>query len=163
MLLQRNRAYIVGTQCRLTYKGIQSYRLMNVRFLIVLLQIWRIRNAFGMIHGLQFSAFVFQYYGLVLDLLILGLQRASEMAGPPQISSNTGIRQPKPVTQFAYILVMSIVFTSFSDSRQMKHETWSNAIFLPIPIQPTTMSSIITTNAAGLGTVVWGWSNTMSI
>ena len=31
-------------------------------------------NAFGLIRGLQFSAFVFQYYGLVLDLLILGLQ-----------------------------------------------------------------------------------------
>ncbi|WOO77065.1 Pre-mRNA-processing-splicing factor 8 [Vanrija pseudolonga] len=40
-------------------------------------------NAYGMIRGLQFSSFVFQYYGLVLDLLILGLQRASEMAGPP--------------------------------------------------------------------------------
>ena len=39
-------------------------------------------NAYGLIRGLQFSAFVFQYYGLVLDLLILGLQRASEMAGP---------------------------------------------------------------------------------
>jgi len=37
-------------------------------------------NAYGLIRGLQFSAFVFQYYSLVLDLLILGLQRASEMA-----------------------------------------------------------------------------------
>jgi len=45
-------------------------------------------NAFGLIRGLQFSAFVFQYYGLVLDLLILGLQRASEMAGPPQMPNN---------------------------------------------------------------------------
>jgi len=42
-------------------------------------------NAYGMIRGLQFSSFVFQYYGLVLDLLILGLQRASELAGPPQM------------------------------------------------------------------------------
>jgi pre-mRNA-processing factor 8 len=41
-------------------------------------------NAYGLIRGLQFSSFVFQYYGLVLDLLILGLQRASELAGPPQ-------------------------------------------------------------------------------
>ena len=41
-------------------------------------------NSYGMIRGLQFSAFVFQYYGLVLDLLLLGLQRASEIAGPPQ-------------------------------------------------------------------------------
>ena len=40
-------------------------------------------NNYGMIRGLQFSAFVFQYYGLVLDLLLLGLQRASEIAGPP--------------------------------------------------------------------------------
>ncbi|KAK3691956.1 pre-mRNA-splicing factor 8 [Vermiconidia calcicola] len=40
-------------------------------------------NAYGMIRGLQFSAFVFQYYGLIIDLLVLGLQRASEMAGPP--------------------------------------------------------------------------------
>ena len=41
-------------------------------------------NSYGMIRGLQFSAFVFQYYGLVIDLLLLGLQRASEIAGPPQ-------------------------------------------------------------------------------
>lgn len=41
-------------------------------------------NTYGLIRGLQFSSFVTQYYGLVLDLLILGLQRASEMAGPPQ-------------------------------------------------------------------------------
>src|SRR6267154_3412402 len=41
-----------------------------------------------LLHGLQFSAFVFQYYGLVLDLLIVGLQRASKMAGPPQMPNN---------------------------------------------------------------------------
>ncbi|KAI9670175.1 MAG: pre-mRNA-splicing factor 8 [Alyxoria varia] len=40
-------------------------------------------NSYGMIRGLQFSGFVFQYYGLVIDLLLLGLQRASEIAGPP--------------------------------------------------------------------------------
>jgi len=40
-------------------------------------------NAYGMIRGLQFSAFVFQYYGLIIDLLLLGLERASDMAGPP--------------------------------------------------------------------------------
>ena len=45
-------------------------------------------NAYGLIRGLQFSAFVFQYYGLVLDLLVLGLQRASEMAGLPQMPNN---------------------------------------------------------------------------
>ncbi|VUC20380.1 unnamed protein product [Clonostachys rosea] len=41
-------------------------------------------NSYGMIRGLQFSAFVFQFYGLVLDLLLLGPQRASEIAGPPE-------------------------------------------------------------------------------
>eukprot|EP00559_Dactyliosolen_fragilissimus_P008345 CAMPEP_0184861990 /NCGR_PEP_ID=MMETSP0580-20130426/6537_1 /TAXON_ID=1118495 /ORGANISM="Dactyliosolen fragilissimus" /LENGTH=2469 /DNA_ID=CAMNT_0027359673 /DNA_START=168 /DNA_END=7577 /DNA_ORIENTATION=+ len=41
-------------------------------------------NAYGLIRGLQFASFVVQYYGLVLDLLVLGLSRASEIAGPPQ-------------------------------------------------------------------------------
>ena len=39
----------------------------------------------GIIRGLQFASFIVQYYGLVLDLLILGLRRASEIAGPPQV------------------------------------------------------------------------------
>ncbi|WFD31583.1 Pre-mRNA-processing-splicing factor 8 [Malassezia sp. CBS 17886] len=42
-------------------------------------------NSYGLLRGLQFSSFVFQYYGLILDLLILGLKRASEMAGPPKL------------------------------------------------------------------------------
>ena len=33
-------------------------------------------NAYGLIRGLQFASFVFQYYGLVLDLLVLGHERA---------------------------------------------------------------------------------------
>ncbi|WKY05644.1 hypothetical protein Q1695_006109 [Nippostrongylus brasiliensis] len=41
-------------------------------------------NSFGIIRGLQFASFIVQYYGLVLDLLILGLRRDSEIAGPPQ-------------------------------------------------------------------------------
>lgn len=40
-------------------------------------------NQYGLIRGLQFSSFVFQYYGLLMDLLILGLDRATELAGPP--------------------------------------------------------------------------------
>ena len=39
-------------------------------------------NAFGLIRGLQFSSFMFQYYGLMVDLLLLGLERANELAGP---------------------------------------------------------------------------------
>lgn len=42
-------------------------------------------NQIGMIRGLQFSSFVFQYYCLSMDLLILGLDRAAELAGPTQL------------------------------------------------------------------------------
>nr|CCA15592.1 PRP8 premRNA processing factor 8 homolog (S. cerevisiae) putative [Albugo laibachii Nc14]CCA16349.1 PREDICTED: similar to CG8877PA putative [Albugo laibachii Nc14] len=42
-------------------------------------------NSYGLIRGLQFGSFIFQYYGLVLDLLLLGLTRASELAGPPEL------------------------------------------------------------------------------
>ena len=42
-------------------------------------------NNYGLIRGLQFASFITQYYGLVLDLLLLGLTRASEIAGPPQL------------------------------------------------------------------------------
>lgn len=49
-------------------------------------------NQYGLIRGLQFSSFVVQYYGLVIDILLLGLQRASELAGPPN--------QPNDFLQF---------------------------------------------------------------
>jgi pre-mRNA-processing factor 8 len=39
-------------------------------------------NSYGLIRGLQFSSFVYNYYALILDLLILGLNRGSELAGP---------------------------------------------------------------------------------
>eukprot|EP00241_Pyramimonas_parkeae_P014868 CAMPEP_0114310796 /NCGR_PEP_ID=MMETSP0059-20121206/19450_1 /TAXON_ID=36894 /ORGANISM="Pyramimonas parkeae, Strain CCMP726" /LENGTH=2336 /DNA_ID=CAMNT_0001434863 /DNA_START=49 /DNA_END=7060 /DNA_ORIENTATION=- len=41
-------------------------------------------NSYGLLRGLQFASFITQYYGVVLDLLVLGLTRASELAGPPQ-------------------------------------------------------------------------------
>lgn len=41
-------------------------------------------NSYGIIRGLQFSTFLTQYYGLVIDLLLLGLTRANEMAGDPR-------------------------------------------------------------------------------
>ena len=45
-------------------------------------------NSYGLVRGLQFASFVFQYYGLVIDLLNLGLTRASEIAGPPQVPND---------------------------------------------------------------------------
>ncbi len=50
-------------------------------------------NSYGLIRGLQFASFMFQFYGLVIDLLILGLTRASEIAGPP--------KKPNEFLQFA--------------------------------------------------------------
>ena len=41
-------------------------------------------NSYGLIRGLQFASFIWQYYGLVMDLLVLGLTRATDIAGPPQ-------------------------------------------------------------------------------
>lgn len=45
-------------------------------------------NSYGLIRGLQFASFITQYYGLVVDILILGLRRASELAGPPQLPNS---------------------------------------------------------------------------
>lgn len=45
-------------------------------------------NNYGLIRGIQFASFIFQYYGLVLDLLVLGLTRSSELAGPPEVPND---------------------------------------------------------------------------
>eukprot|EP00045_Choanoeca_perplexa_P015123 m.183370 g.183370 ORF g.183370 m.183370 type:complete len:2331 (+) comp16894_c0_seq1:103-7095(+) len=45
-------------------------------------------NSYGLLRGLQFASFIVQYQGLVIDLLMLGLSRASEMAGPPQLPND---------------------------------------------------------------------------
>ncbi|RLV89289.1 Pre-mRNA-splicing factor 8 [Spathaspora sp. JA1] len=54
-------------------------------------------NQYGLIRGLQFSSFVYQYYGLVIDLLILGLDRANELAGT--------VTSPNNFTQFKSVSV----------------------------------------------------------
>jgi pre-mRNA-processing factor 8 len=38
-------------------------------------------NCYGIIRGLQFTTFIVQYYGLIIDLLLLGLTRANDIAG----------------------------------------------------------------------------------
>ena len=40
-------------------------------------------NSYGLLRGLQFGGFIMQYYGLIIDLLLLGLPRASDIAGAP--------------------------------------------------------------------------------
>ena len=64
------------------------YWYLDSLFSIVFLQDMNHTNSYGIIRGLQFASFIVQYYGLVLDLLMLGLQRASEMAGPPQMPND---------------------------------------------------------------------------
>ena len=45
-------------------------------------------NRYGMIRGLQFASFITQYWGLILDLLLLGLPRAAQLAGTDPRSPN---------------------------------------------------------------------------
>lgn len=74
-------------------------------------------NSYGLIRGLQFASFVVQYYGLVLDLLLLGLTRASEIAGPPQMPNDfityadTRIEARHPIRLYSrYIDKVHILF-----------------------------------------------------
>lgn len=53
---------------------------------------------YGLLRGLQFASFVVQYYGLVLDLLLLGLSRAAEIAGPPK-DENEFLSYPDSLTE----------------------------------------------------------------
>ncbi|KAA0058746.1 hypothetical protein IC582_002441 [Cucumis melo] len=74
-------------------------------------------NSYGLIRGLQFASFVVQYYGLVLDLLLLGLTRASEIAGPPQMPNefitywDTEVETKHPIRLYSrYIDKVHILF-----------------------------------------------------
>ncbi|CAJ2664774.1 unnamed protein product [Trifolium pratense] len=74
-------------------------------------------NSYGLIRGLQFASFVAQYYGLVLDLLFLGLTRASEIAGSPQMPNefntywDTEVETKHPIRLYSrYIDRVHILF-----------------------------------------------------
>ncbi|CAN7046780.1 unnamed protein product [Brassica oleracea var. botrytis] len=74
-------------------------------------------NSHGLIRGLQFASFVVQFYGLSLDLLLLGLTRASEIAGPPQTPNefmtfcDTKVETCHPIRMYArYIDRVHIMF-----------------------------------------------------
>lgn len=45
-------------------------------------------NKCGLIKGVHFSSFLFQYLGLVCDLMLLGNERAAAIAGPPSKPNN---------------------------------------------------------------------------
>ncbi|KAL9642017.1 hypothetical protein ABK040_004070 [Willaertia magna] len=74
-------------------------------------------NSYGLIRGLQFSSFISQYYCLIMDLLILGLDRSSEMAGPPKDPNifltykDTNIETKNPIRLYSrYIDEFHILF-----------------------------------------------------
>ncbi len=123
-------------------------------------------NSYGLIRGLQFSAFVFQYYGLVLDLLILGLQRANEMAGPPNMPNglfNSRTRQQRHVTQCVSTRATSTASTSSTVSLLRRHAISFSATS-PRTLTQTTATSLATTTAsAGLVMLVCASSSMTSI
>lgn len=40
-------------------------------------------NSYGLLHGLNFSGFLIQFWGLLVDLMLIGLPRANEFQGDP--------------------------------------------------------------------------------
>ncbi|ODV88975.1 hypothetical protein CANCADRAFT_65636 [Tortispora caseinolytica NRRL Y-17796] len=54
-------------------------------------------NSYGFIRGIRFAPFVLQYYGLMVDILLLGLNRASELAGPPESPNQFGKFQNREI------------------------------------------------------------------
>lgn len=77
-------------------------------------------NIFGLIRGLQFAGFITQYYCLILDLLIIGLQRANELAGPTKSPNafltypNTEIETSHPIRIFTRYLDRVYMLLRFS-------------------------------------------------
>ena len=84
-------------------------------------------NTYGLVRGLQFASFAFQYYGLILDLLLLGLTRASEIAGPPEVPNEyltfkdvrTEVRHPiRLYTRYVDRIYMLLRFDA-EDSKEL--------------------------------------------
>lgn len=77
-------------------------------------------NSYGMVRGLAFSSFVFQYYALGLDLCVLGLRRASEIAGPNVEAPNEylkyesrAVEKSHPIRLYTRIIDKVYVFMRF--------------------------------------------------
>lgn len=64
-------------------------------------------NKYGLLRGLQFASFIFQYYGLVMDLLLLGPERATDLAGSSSVPNefmqfkNSHIEKSHPLRLYA--------------------------------------------------------------
>ncbi|MCH0629904.1 hypothetical protein JNB11_08040 [Kocuria palustris] len=65
-------------------------------------------NQVGVLKGLQYSLFIYQYYGLIADLLFLGVERASELADPDMVG-----RGPHPIRMYMRWMDTAYFFTRF--------------------------------------------------
>lgn len=78
-------------------------------------------NQYGLIRGLQFSSFVMQYYGLSMDLMLLGLDRASDIAGDPSSPNdfmeykNLDVQRRSPIRLYCRYIDKFYIFLRFSD------------------------------------------------
>jgi pre-mRNA-processing factor 8 len=67
-------------------------------------------NSVGLVRGIRFSSFLAQYYGLMLDLMLLGLRRANDLAGPADAPtdfatfSDTGVETRHPIRRYCRIV-----------------------------------------------------------
>ena len=116
--------------------------------------------------GLQFSMLIFQYYGLVLGFLDLGLQCSSKMAGLPQIPNNllqyhnSATVTCHPIHLYSHYVDRLYVLFCFTTDEVHDLIQWYLSATL---ILPTTTSSDATTSIAGLEIATWDLSSMMWI
>lgn len=84
-------------------------------------------NANGLIRGLHFSSFVYQYYGLAMDLLLLGLDHANELAGPPHEPKEflqAGVKGDNPIKLYSRYFDKVHIFFRFTadEANELVHE-----------------------------------------
>ncbi|QPG77068.1 hypothetical protein FOA43_004466 [Brettanomyces nanus] len=77
-------------------------------------------NQYGLVRGLQFSSFVLQYYGLAMDLLLLGPERAADLAGEPERPNefmefaSEAVQKKSPIRCYSRNLNVVHIFFRFS-------------------------------------------------
>jgi len=78
-------------------------------------------NSYGLLHGLQFSSFLTHFHGLIIDLMIIGLPRAMDLAGPPNKPNDfMAFESPEIETRHpirAYMRYIDKVFILFKFDR----------------------------------------------
>ncbi|GAV48190.1 hypothetical protein ZYGR_0I04870 [Zygosaccharomyces rouxii] len=78
-------------------------------------------NKYGLIRGLQFSSFIYQYYGLMMDILMLGIDRAMDFAGPPNDPNDflqlkhPSVEKKQPIKLYARYLDTVYVLFHFEE------------------------------------------------